>query len=74
MCELKKDGELFPYTRQPYMTWYFIGEVTTAPITGDTGDNAQKPETGDASTGPSDKGSSKASYSCPEDNLKTYTT
>lgn len=83
MCELKKDGELFPYTKHPYMTWYFVEEVTTPPDPGDTGDNTQepvtggdtdKPDTGGGSTGPGDGGGNKASYSCPEDNLITYTT
>jgi hypothetical protein len=83
VCELKKDGGLFRYTKHPYVTWYFIEEVTSTPVTGGTGDNAQKPvtdgdtgspDTGGGSSGPLDGDGNQASYSCPEDNLKTYTT
>lgn len=73
MCDLKKNGDLFPYTKQPYMTWYFLENVTTPPITGGGQGNTQQPITGgNSGSGNADTGN-QASYACPQDNLKTYT-
>jgi hypothetical protein len=46
---LKGEGELFPYTKYPMSTWYFVEEVTTPPpTTGGPGDTAQKPVGGES--------------------------
>ncbi|KAM0191646.1 hypothetical protein ACHAPI_008697 [Fusarium lateritium] len=48
-CDLKGEGELFPYTKYPMSTWYFVEEVTPPPpTTGGPGDGSEKPIGGES--------------------------
>lgn len=79
-CEVKAEGPIFGYTAEPISTWYFIADAPGQPDTGSTppvgppvvdpvGGDTQQPITGGCGA----TSGNLASYSCPADNLKTYT-
>ncbi|KAH7136752.1 hypothetical protein B0J13DRAFT_677590 [Dactylonectria estremocensis] len=86
-CEIKGSGNIFTYTAQPISTWYFIAGAPGQPDTGSAppvapvvppvvpptdGTGTEKPITGGSGSGGAGSGN-LASYSCPLNNLETYT-
>ena len=83
MCEMKKAGDVFDYTKSPIATWFFLENVVAPPVDKpptDTGnpkpvdpiDDSQKPITG-GNSGTTDP-NNQATYACNTDDRKLYTT
>ncbi|CAM1505087.1 Fc.00g107240.m01.CDS01 [Cosmosporella sp. VM-42] len=82
MCEFKKAGDVFDYTKNLIATWYFLENVVTPPPVDNTGtgnqnqvpvDNTQQPITDGGNTSTPDP-NNQASYACGTDDRKLYTT